>query len=178
MPIFPLRDLDGRASECNDCPLVADRRTFLGDVARFVGVAAFVTATTSQMAEAFPIRVTTGHRSGDSVRYPILPQDGAQIDHDNQIILVRWQKAIYAFELSCPHQNTALRWDGGDNRFQCPKHRSKYQPDGTFIEGRATRNMDRHAIKRDGEQVVVDLNTFYKSSEDQAGWSAAFVQLQ
>ena len=26
-------------------------------------------------------------------------------------ILVRWSDQVYAFNLSCPHQNTALRWN-------------------------------------------------------------------
>lgn len=165
------------AADCTACPLTSGRRSFLSGVARFAGVAALISVT-SRFAEALPVAAAIGHRRGDTVRYPIPTQDGAQIDRDNQVILVRWQKAIYAFQLSCPHQNTALRWDDGDHRFQCPKHHSKYQPDGTFIEGRATRNMDRLGIKLDGNQVVVDLNTFYKSSEDSTGWKGAMLQVQ
>ena len=58
---------------------------------------------------------------------------------------MRFQGVVYAFNLSCPHQNTALKWQPDDQRFQCPKHKSRYQPDGTFISGRATRGMDRLA---------------------------------
>jgi Rieske Fe-S protein len=100
-----------------------------------------------------------------------------QIDRDNQVILVRWQNTVYAFNLSCPHQNTALRWDEADARFQCPKHHSKYQPDGTFISGRATRNMDRLSVRRDADTIVVDVDAMYKSNEDQAAWAAAIVRL-
>jgi Rieske Fe-S protein len=103
--------------------------------------------------------------------------DGVQIDRDNEVILVRWQSAVYAFNLSCPHQNTALRWDGADARFQCPKHHSKYQPDGTFISGRATRNMDRFTLRLDANTIIVDVDAMHKSDEDQAGWSAAVVHL-
>jgi nitrite reductase/ring-hydroxylating ferredoxin subunit len=170
--------LDTHAA-CTACPIVSGRRAFLRDAARLASVAALAAVGAPvSVAGALAAVPANGRRdAGNTVSYPIPTGDGAQIDRDNQVILVHWQKAVYAFALSCPHQNTALRWDGSDNRFQCPKHHSKYQPDGTFIEGRATRNMDRFAIKRDGDKVAVDLDTFYKSSEDQAGWNLAVLQL-
>ena len=63
-------------------------------------------------------------------------------------------------------------------RFQCPKHHSQYQPDGQFITGRATRNMDRLAIRRDAANtIIVDPDTLYRSDEDSAEWKAAVVKL-
>ena len=56
--------------------------------------------------------------------------DGVQIDRAQEVILVRWQSAVYAFNLSCPHQHTALRWNQGDGQFQCPKHHSNTGPTG------------------------------------------------
>ena len=47
--------------------------------------------------------------------------------------------------------------------------------DGTFIEGRATRDMDRLAIRRDGATIVVDVDTLYQQDEKQAAWDAAVV---
>ena len=99
------------------------------------------------------------------------------IDRDNSAIIARANGKIYAFSLSCPHQNTALRWLEKDSVFQCPKHKSRYQPDGTFISGRATRGMDRFAIRREGGAVLVDLETLYQQDEDGAGWAAAVVKL-
>ena len=91
------------------------------------------------------------------------------------MILVRVQQRVYAFNLACPHENTALRSRAGESRFQCPRHESKYQPDGTFVSGRATRNMDRFAVKRTGDNVVVDLAHLYRSDQEQAQWAAAVV---
>ena len=82
---------------------------------------------------------------------------------------------IYAFSLGCPHQNTALRWDGDDHQFMCPKHKSHYRDDGTFIEGRATRDMDRLPIRREGAELVVDVDTVYQQDDNPKEWSAAFV---
>ncbi len=132
--------------------------------------------STSALAES--VAFIEGHRrGGQGVRYPVPAADGVQIDKDNQVILVRWQNTAYAFNLSCPHQNTALRWDDADHRFQCPKHHSKYRPDGEFIEGRATRGMDRLAMQRDGNDLVVDVNKMFKEDEEKAAWSAACVAL-
>jgi Rieske Fe-S protein len=113
----------------------------------------------------------------DERKYPIPASDGVSIDKENEVILVRYQGTMYAFNLSCPHENAALRWRENDRRFQCPRHQSKYQPDGTFISGRATRNMDRLGLRRDGDEVTVDLSRMYRSDTDAAGWAAAAVRL-
>ena len=133
-------------------------------------------AATPREAAALPMSLAEALRKlGDELTYPIPTADGATIDKDNEVILVRWQGELYAFALSCPHQNTALRWQEGDGRFQCPKHKSKYQPDGTFISGRATRNMDRFAIRKDGKNVVVNVGKVYASDKQRAEWTGARV---
>jgi len=109
--------------------------------------------------------------------YPIPAGDGATIDKENQIILVRFTEKVYAFNLSCPHQNTALHWLAEEGRFQCPKHKSRYQPDGVFISGRATRNMDRFAVRRDGDTIVVDVDKMFRSDRNAAEWEAAVVMV-
>lgn len=115
--------------------------------------------------------------AGGNPTYPIPATDGVQIDRDQQVILVRWQGAVYAFNLSCPHQRTALRWNEGDAQFQCPKHHSKYRPDGTFVSGRATRGMDRFSMTRSGDEIVVDVGAMHKEDQDQAGWDASVLHL-
>ena len=103
--------------------------------------------------------------------------DGVQIDKPNEVILARSGKSVFAFALACPHQNTALRWDAGANHFQCPKHKSRYRPDGTFIEGRATRGMDRYAVRLVGSAVDVDVDKLYQENTDLAQWQQAVVTL-
>ena len=131
-------------------------------------------------ALALPITITEGARHPDqTVTYPIPAADGAQIDKKNEVILVRWQGAVYAFNLACPHQNTALRWGDSDHQFECPKHHSRFQPNGEYVadSGRATRNMDRFAIARTGANVSVDLDKLYQQDTDEAEWNAAVVTL-
>lgn len=164
-------------ADCTGCGLAPDRRAFLRSSA--AAVAAALLALGARRADALaPLAFTTARAArGQSRSYAIPAKDGAEIDKDNEVILVRWQNAVYAFALACPHQNTALRWDGDAARFQCPKHKSKYRPDGSFIEGRATRGMDRFSIKRDGAGVSVNLDALHEEDTDPNGWTAAVVKL-
>jgi Rieske Fe-S protein len=143
---------------CRTCPLV-DRREFL------------LTSATV-MATLTPVSATQ-----QDARYPVPAADGASIDMRRQVILVRDAGVVYAFALSCPHENTALRWKAREKRFQCPRHESRYTPDGTFTSGRATRNMDRFPITRAGNEVVVDLTKVYRSDADAAHWNTARITL-
>jgi len=109
--------------------------------------------------------------------YPIPATDGVNIDEDESVIITRWKGELFAFSLACPHQNTALRWDSEDQEFRCPKHHSTYTPEGVFIDGRATRSMDRFAVTRAGANVSVDLDELYREDDDPALWKAAFLKL-
>jgi nitrite reductase/ring-hydroxylating ferredoxin subunit len=165
---------ENRGADCDSCPLVTDRREFLRSAAAFA---------LGALALSLPIRSATAKVVALSSRrkmlsYPLPSADGADIDRDNEVILVRYQNEVCAFNLSCPHQNTALRWNEDVGRFQCPKHHSQYQPTGEFITGRATRNMDRLAIRRDASNnILVDPDTMYQSDEDEAAWKAAIIKV-
>ena len=107
--------------------------------------------------------------------YPIPAGDGVQIDKDQDVIISRALGKVFAFNLACPHQNTAIKWDAGKTRFQCPKHKSVYTPEGAFVEGRATRGLDRFAVRKDGNSIVVNLDSLYEQDKDADKWSKAFV---
>jgi nitrite reductase/ring-hydroxylating ferredoxin subunit len=126
---------------------------------------------------ALPIQTITGTTSGKERKYPLPATDGVSVDRTAQVILVRNQGRAMAFALSCPHQNAAVKWSDKDQRFKCTKHDSKYQPDGTYTSGRATRNMDRFAIRTEGQELVVDLSHVFHSDKDATGWAAAFVKV-
>lgn len=126
---------------------------------------------------ALPVTVMAGTQAGAERKYPIPAADSVTIDHDVSIIVARYQNHMYAFNLSCPHQNAAVKWLPNDHRFQCTKHDSKYTPVGVYMSGRATRNMDRLPIRRDGDAVLVDINRMIQSDKDPSGWAAATVAL-
>jgi Rieske Fe-S protein len=164
-----------------DCVVPPNRRQFLRDA--FLSVAGAMIAVGVNKTEAFAMSLefTEATRSsGTRHSYAIPAIDGAQVDKENEVILVRWKDGLYAFSLACPHQNTALKWSESDRRFQCPKHHSEFTPDGTYVpdSGRATRNMDRFAIMRDGAGVSVDLDSLYQEDTDGAAWAAAVVKLR
>jgi Rieske Fe-S protein len=164
-----------RRRDCEGCPLVPERREFLRNAAAFA-LGAITLGLPIRTASAKVLSSAIGGRK--LLSYPVPPTDGANIDRDNEVILVRYKNEVFAFSLGCPHQNVSLRWNETDMRFQCPKHHSQYQPDGEFITGRATRNMDRLAIRRDvANNIVVDPDTLYKSDEDSAQWTNAVVKL-
>jgi nitrite reductase/ring-hydroxylating ferredoxin subunit len=148
------------------CSIDTSRRTFLRQAGAIFSLAALPVSFGASVAA-----------TGSEFRYPVPATDGVTIDRKNQLIVVRYQQHLYAFNLACPHENTALKWLPKDFRFQCPKHESRYQPNGTFIDGRATRHMDRLGVRLDDNMLVVDVNKFYKSDKDAAGWTAATIAL-
>ena len=121
----------------------------------------------------------TGRRSADAeeISYPIPAADGVTIDRDNEVILARKGNLVAAFALSCPHQRSMLKWEADDQRFQCTKHKSRYQLTGEFISGRATRHMDRYPVRREGGKVIVSIDAAIESDKDAKGWGAAVVAL-
>ncbi len=162
---------------CHDCPLI-QRRSFLRDGTLILAGILAALGASPALAESRRITLVRAlARTGEEHTYPVPAADGASIDHDAQIILVRFQQKVYAFNLSCPHQNTALKWQPEDTQFQCPKHHSRYRPDGTFISGRATRGMDRFGLRHEGGNIVVDVAKFYRQDQNLAEWNDAFVTL-
>ena len=182
MPTTACDERDARPAACSGCTLAEHgmpaRRAFLRDAA-FAALGTLVAlGAAPERANALALRLVHAVRaSGDLVTYDVPAADGAAIDHDREVILVRYQGALYAFALSCPHQRTALKWIGDEGRFQCPKHKSKYRPDGTFIEGRATRGMDRYPIRRQGEAILVDTGTLLREDEQADAWRDALLKL-
>ena len=162
-------DRSGRAvvgGGCAGCGGATSRRQALGQISAAVLAAMTGVALRPETAVAVPVVEATGTQTGpDEHSFPLPAADGVTIDRDTQVIVVRFQGKAYAFNLACPHENTALRWKPRDGRFQCPRHESQYQPDGTFITGRATRNMDRFEVKRAGDSLVVDLNRLFRSDQ-------------
>lgn len=164
--------------DCAGCAGDPGRRAFLRELAALVAGAVGALGMTPSLASAVPIAFGTGRSIGaDEAAYPIPSADGATIDPTHEVILVRNQQSVYAFSLSCPHQKTPLRWLPDEHLFRCPKHKSRFQPDGTFIDGRATRNMDRYAIRREGTEVRVALDKLYREDENREAWIGAVVQV-
>ncbi|HTE44932.1 MAG TPA: Rieske (2Fe-2S) protein [Gemmatimonadaceae bacterium] len=164
-------------ADCDACPLLG-RRTFLRDAAAIAAgvLVALGGAPAGVMAQ--PIEFISALRGGRQDKsYPIPEKDGTQIDKDNDAIITRWQGKVYVFSLACPHQNTVLRWYEKESAFECPKHHSRFDAGGIYVKdsGRATRGMDRFVVKKDGNNVVANLDKLLQQDEDEADWKVAFV---
>lgn len=142
----------GAAEGCEDG---SGRRAFLKEGLMALAALTALGATPSNL-HALTRDYVTGRADGATVRYPVPAADGVTIDTDNKVIIARYQGSIYAFGLECPHRGTNVTWQERQNRFYCPKHKSTFQPGGTFIEGKAERGLDRYAITREGNEIVVD----------------------
>ena len=159
------------SDDCGGCTLLG-RREFLRDAAFAVAALAAVGGT----AGAMPVHFMNAIAVRDEMAtYPFPAVDGVYIDSKKEVIVSRSAGQVYALMLACPHQNTALRWNSKDQKFQCPKHHSQYKPDGTFIDGRATRSMDRFAVAHEGGNLVVNLDKVFEQDRDATGWKAAAV---
>lgn len=170
---------DGVAARgCGICGPRDERRDFLKQAAFLVaGVVASlggsaVAAARLPLAFGQPI-----DRSGSDLTYPVPAADGATIDRDNGVIVVRYQGKVFSFNLSCPHENAAVRWKPALGRFECSRHDSQYTPDGVYTSGRATRNMDRFPVRRNGDTLVVDVSRLIQSDTQKPQWEAAAIAL-
>ena len=153
----------------------SSRREFLQTVGCFAGALAALGLPRDALAG--PVAFTEGVQSDDDRAYPIPAADGVTIDKTAQVILVRAGGHVFAFALSCPHQEAAVKWVPAHNQFECTKHDSHYQADGTHTSGRATRNLDRFPIRKDGNTVHIDTAHVFQSDKDAAGWAAAQVPI-
>jgi len=179
MSAFDEQPRGGAHNACDSCGLVA-RRDFLLGATRAAAGALIALGAAPAVAAAAPIDIISALRGGrEDKTYPIPAADGTQIDKAGEAMITRWQGKVYAFSLSCPHQNTALKWSDSEKQFECPKHHSRFTPDGIYIKdsGRATRGLDRLAIRKDGNNIVVNLDKAYQEDEEEAAWKAAVVIL-
>ena len=128
-------------------------------------------------ATLLPVTLIAGSGEGNERLYDIPAADGVTIDRKTQVMLVRYGDHVFAFAMACPHEQAAVKGVKKDGRFECTKHDSQYKPDGTYVTGHATRNLDRFPIRRADAQVAVSIDRVYKSDQHAAAWQAAVVTL-
>ena len=165
------------AGSIHRCAGAVDRRAFIRRAAIAAGaVLAGLGATTPALADELgEISADGTTPSAHLFRYQMPATDGAVVDAVNEVLLVRWAGRVYAFALACPHRGTRLQWQGTTDGVYCPKHKARFQPDGTNVGGRRTPDLDRHPIRLEGSQLVVDLATRLRAEADGAAWAAAYV---
>jgi nitrite reductase/ring-hydroxylating ferredoxin subunit len=163
---------------CEILGVTPSRRAFVRGASAALGALALL-GLDADAAMALPVRLLKGRAGvGGTVRFPIPADDSVLFDDTNGLIIVRRGKAAWAFLSTCPHKDIVkLKWYKAENRFQCPKHDSRYEASGVFVDGRATRNMDRVAIKKEGTELVVEPDAILESDRDLAKWTGAVAAL-
>jgi cytochrome b6-f complex iron-sulfur subunit len=89
----------------------------------------------------------------------ILPAvtDPPKPDSKARIWLSNTDHGVIALYNVCVHLGCLYQWQTSTNRFECPCHGSKYQRDGTYIEGPAPRSLDRmviHVYDAGGKEIA------------------------
>lgn len=158
------------------CGVDDGRRRFLRDGLMAVAALTAVAGAAAPL-EALSRRYADGRVAGTVVTYDVPAQDGATIDRANRIILVRYRGMVHAFNLECPHRGTMVQWQPDNARFYCPKHKSTFQPEGTRIQGKSPRSLDRYQVAAAGGKVTVDTSVVFDADADAAGWAAAGVKV-
>ncbi len=148
------------------------RSSALGALAGIVGSGLFADPAFAQSVGS--IVPTRSH--GSVLTYALPAKEGALIDAGNGVILARVRNAVYALSTICPHRAvTRLEWLPDAREFHCPKHDAHFQPDGELIDGRPDRAMDRYAVHRAGQSLVVDTAAVFQQDAAQDAWSRAVV---
>lgn len=181
MPLARKTDSDTTPAEAHracggDCGQDEGRRAFLRDGLMAVAALSAIAGGGAPL-HALAREYATGLVGAGTVRYDIPAADGATIDRANRLILVRYQGMVHAFSLECPHKGTMVQWQADQQRFYCPKHKSTFTPEGTRIQGKAPRGLDRYPVTLEGGKVVVDTAVEIDGAKDAAGWNAAGVKV-
>ena len=108
-----------------------------------------IAATGLAFAAALPLRLLHAlERRQAKISYPIPAADSVSIVTENQVILVRWESKVYAFNLSCPHQN-AYNVISDIERAVL-----RYEPEVVVLSAGPTATVLAHRLCRKGIQAI------------------------
>lgn len=153
----PLKPEKVRAESGGQTKSGATRREFLSDVATgALGIAGLgsMVVTYRYLSPNVLFEPPTTFRAGIPDLYP---QNSVTILPEQQVYIVRTDGGFYAVSAVCTHLGCITQWKPELNQIACPCHGSKFQLDGTKIEGPAPRPLPHFAITLTGDgQLQVD----------------------
>ncbi|HYD54760.1 MAG TPA: Rieske 2Fe-2S domain-containing protein [Gemmatimonadaceae bacterium] len=160
------------------CRRTMDRRHFLEEAAVAAATILVALGATPDVVAARVAEVAAIGEASDVARYPLPSCDGAAVDAEHGVLLVRWLGQVHAFSLYCPHRAVPLEWRATEQRAFCPKHEAWFQPDGSWDHGFLTRALDRHALTRESEELLVDLERRIRADQEPEAWREAVVRVE
>lgn len=85
--------------------------------------------------------------------------------------LVRTTEGFYALQAVCPHLGCQPRWQPQNRAFDCPCHGSRFDPEGSLLQGPALRSLARlHVFLSPGGQIGLNLMQTYQAEAGE--WQA------
>ena len=143
-------------------PLVAGAATLLDPLRRREGDASAVkVAALSAIPEDGPPRRLTvvTDRTDAWTSYEATPVGAVYVRRDGD--------KVSALNVICPHAGCSVNLSADGTHFACPCHRSRFELDGTRVEGPSPRNLDAlDAEIRNGNEVWVRFQNFRPGTED------------
>jgi len=86
-----------------------------------------------------------------------IPLDGVLLLPADQLAVGRTADGFYALSTVCPHLGCVVRWLEEEERFHCPCHGSRFEPDGHVLNGPAREDLVAVAVGLDDPgRLVVD----------------------
>ena len=58
-----------------------------------------------------------------------------------------------AFSVVCPHLGCEVEWNDSENTWDCPCHGSRFQKDGSLMQGPAKRDLDSLEVKMENREI-------------------------
>jgi len=137
------------------------RRDFLNEISfSALGIAAIGSAvvTYRYLSPNVLFEPPTTFRAGSPDLYPV---NSVTYLPNQQVYIVRMEGGFYAVSAVCTHLGCITQWKPDLNQIACPCHGSKFNPEGTKIEGPAPRPLPHFQISLtlDGELQVDKLET-------------------
>ncbi len=84
---------------------------------------------------------------------------GAVVNAANRVIVARSQdkSTFFAVQSNCTHQGTTVVFQGNNNVFFCPNHSSRFNIDGSVVNGPATSPLKRYKTSFDASANTIRI---------------------
>ncbi len=155
-----MSDRESGVAQPTDAGGAINRRDFLDEVAAVaLGVAGLgaIVVTVRYLSPNVLFEPPTSFRVGGPDEYPV---NSVTLIADQQVYIVRVQAGFIAVSAICTHLGCVTQWKPELNLIACPCHGSRFQRDGTVVNGPAPRPLPHFALRLtpDGQLLVDKLN--------------------
>jgi cytochrome b6-f complex iron-sulfur subunit len=82
-------------------------------------------------------------------------QDAARLVLVRRIAAGNTAAAFQHFSLVCPHAGCLVAVQAGSAEFHCPCHGSKFNPDGSVLNGPAARPLGQHVLTVEDRELLI-----------------------